>query len=165
MLSIFFAPHIIPRPQASQNTSKIKQDLTDRVIIPALNLEVPYASGDAKQLDNGAWYRFPERGAPDKDGNFILSGHRFVRDWTPQSTAKRSYFYFLDKAKVGDKVFVVYQKKLYEYKVTQTKRVTPFDVSIEATSKEPRLTLYTCTAGGSFDGRIVVIAKLISSNI
>lgn len=161
LLSLFFAPNLITtlKPHSQINIASLKNDHSDRLIIPSIKVEVPYSKGGAAVLNKGAWHRFPERGNPEKGGNFILSGHRFVRGWTPQSTAKRSYFFFLDKLKSGDKIYIMYHQQLYEYQVVKTYRVTPYSVEIEAPTKEAQLTLYTCTLGGSFDGRVVVVAK------
>ncbi len=60
---------------------------------------------------------------------------------------------------MGDDITVYWDKKDYRYKITEVKTVKPNETSIEAPSKEPKLTIYTCTLGGSADGRVVVIAK------
>lgn len=141
------------------NTADDATDNRDRIQIEKINLEVPFFTGSKDELDKGAWHRFPERGDPDKGGNFILSAHRFNIGTTPAETKLRSPFYNLDKLTVGDSMRVFFNGKWYDYKVTKIYSVKPNEVQIEAPSKEAKLTLYSCSLGGSADGRIVIEAK------
>ncbi len=142
------------------NTADDATDNRNRIQIEKINLEVPYFTGGAGELDKGAWHRFPERGNPEKGGNFILSAHRFNIGTTPAETKLRSPFYNLDKLKVDDAMRVYFDGKWYDYKVTKVYSVKPNEIQIEAPSKEAKLTLYSCSLGGSADGRIVIEAKL-----
>lgn len=125
------------------------------IIIPEIGVNVNIASGDQSMLKNGAWHRFPERGDPEKGGNFIVSGHRFIMGWTPTKTKQQSYFYNLDKLEVDDTILIDWNKTRYTYKITKKYTVKPQQVEIEAPSDEAKLTLYTCTLNGSNDGRVV----------
>jgi LPXTG-site transpeptidase (sortase) family protein len=140
------------------NTADDAQDSRNRIQIEKINLEVPFFTGGVGELEKGAWHRFPERGNPEKGGNFILSAHRFRIANNPALTKVRSPFYNLDKLQVGDTMRVFYDGQWYDYTVTKTYSVKPNEIQIEAPSKEAKLTLYSCSLGGSSDGRIVIEA-------
>lgn len=132
----------------------------DVVMIEKVGIKVPFAAGpDARVLDKGAWWRYPERGDPEKGGNFILSAHRFQLALTPWSTKNSSPFYHLDDVKEGDIIKVHYKGKWYSYETTKVYSVAPDAVKIEAPSEEAKLTLYSCSLRGEADGRVVVEAK------
>jgi sortase A len=132
-----------------------------RIIIPKIGVDIAFLTGnDSATLDQGAWWRYPERGDPVKGGNFILSAHRFKLGWTPAKTRAKSPFYNINKLVAGDKIYIDFKGQRYTYTVTRTYAVTPQTVSIEAPSDEPKLTLYSCTLKGALDGRDVIEAKL-----
>lgn len=132
----------------------------DQVIIPQLGIQEGVYEGGPEVLENGTWHRYPERGKPGV-GNFILSGHRFVMGNTPGETLRKSPFYNLGKMKVGDPLYIDWRGRRFVYKVKKTYQVKPNEVSIEAASKQHKLTLYTCTLSGSADGRLVIEAELV----
>lgn len=135
--------------------------LDNRIVIPKIGVNIAYGSDGIASLDRGAWWRYPERGNPEKGGNFIIAAHRFSIQPTPQGTVEKSPFYSIDKIAVGDKIIVDYDGKRYGYEVSQTFDVKPNQIEIEAPSTEAKLTLYSCELGGSDSGRIVVVAKLL----
>lgn len=135
----------------------------DYIQIQSINLEVPFFAGpDSRTLDKGAWWRFPDRGDPEKGGNFILSAHRFQLSLTPWSTKDSSPFYHLDKVKVGDTIKVHFHDKWYSYQATRLYSVPPDATQIEAPSTEAKMTLYSCSLRGQADGRYVVEAKPVN---
>lgn len=141
------------------NTADDKNDMRNRIQVEKMNIEVPYFKDNTPAtLERGIWWRFPDRGNPEKGGNFILSAHRFYLGKTPQGTKARSPFYKLDTLSDGDKIKVFYEGKWYEYEVTKKYAVKPNATEIEAESAEPKLTLYTCSLQGSTDGRVVIEA-------
>ena len=143
-----------------------KQELTeDRIYIPKLKLNLTYKAGDAKVLRDNIWHRFPERGDPEKGGNFILAGHRFEIGLTPGETKRRSPFYHIDALLQGDKIYADFGGHRYLYKVADRFKVKPTQTEIEASSIDPKMTLYTCTFQGSADGREVIIAHLVEKDI
>lgn len=142
------------------NTKDDASDSRNRVQIAKINLEVPFFEGGAEELEKGAWHRYPERGNPEKGGNFILSAHRFKIGLTPSQTKYNSPFYNIGVLNVGDPIRVFYNGKWYDYVITKKYSVKPTDVYIEGPSAEAKLTLYSCTLGGSTDGRDVIEAKL-----
>jgi sortase A len=136
-----------------------KQDTFDAVIIPSIGVNVEFRSGGENILNDYAWHRYPERGNPEIGGNFILSAHRFKIGLTPGETKRNSPFYNVDKLKNGDPIYVRWKNKMYKYKISKKYNVKPTQVEIEAPSEQPKLTLYTCSLGGSADGRVVLEAK------
>lgn len=137
----------------------------NRLYIPKLKLNLPYKSGDESVLDGSAWHRYPERGDPEKGGNFILAGHRLELGPTPGETSRRSPFYHIDNLIVGDEIYVDFNGIRYKYEVAERLRVQPSQVEIEAPSQQSKMTLYTCTLRGTADGREVIIARMMAQNV
>lgn len=130
------------------------------VKIEKINVLVPFNAGDnASVLEKGAWWRYPDRGNPEKGGNFILAAHRFRLGATPNKTKQLSPFYHIDEVQQDDVIDIFYNSKWYSYKVTKKFDVKPQDTDIEAPSDQAKLTLYTCSLKGSSDGRVVIIAE------
>lgn len=160
LLALVYSPAVIPyvakpidpKTLASPN---LKDNL---VIIPKIGVKIPYGEGE-KSLNDGAWWRYPERGNPLKGGNFILAAHRFTMWGTINETVRKSPFYNVDKLKIGDQVIIDYQGKRYLYSIDKIFNVKPDQIEIEAPSSTAKLTLYTCNLGGSADGRVVLTAK------
>ena len=145
----------------SQLISKTKDKITEnRLYIPKIDINLPYASGGAETMEHGAWWRKPENGNPKDGGNFVLSAHRFIMGLTPQQTLRKSPFYNIDKLMVGDEMVVDYNGARYIYAISEKRSVKPEAIEIEQRTDQPQLTLYSCTLGGANDGRDVLIAKL-----
>lgn len=142
--------------------SEIKEDkiTENRLYIPKIDINLPYAPGDETVMENGAWWRQPQNGNPESGGNFVLSAHRFIMGLTPQQTQRKSPFYNIDKMQVNDEFIVDYEGKRYTYVIREISKVKPDAIEIEKRTEEPRLTLYSCTLGGAADGREVFIATL-----
>ena len=130
----------------------------DRLYIPKIDINVPYATGGAETMERGAWWRQPENGNPVDGGNFVLSAHRFIMGLTPQQTIQKSPFYNIDKLRIGDEIIIDYHGKRYTYVISQLFDVKPDAVHIENRTNKPQLTLYSCTLGGAADGRTVFVA-------
>ena len=162
LLSLVTAPVLLPYVEKSQtiDLAAIESPNVDknRIIIPKIGVDIPYGEGEVA-LDHGAQWRYPERGNPEDGGNFIIAAHRFALAATPQATLVKSPFYHIDKLVVGDEIVADYNGKRYGYKVEKIYDVKPTQVEIEAPSDTAKLTLYTCTLGGSSDGRVVIEAS------
>jgi LPXTG-site transpeptidase (sortase) family protein len=124
----------------------------NRLIMPTALSDQQVYDGDVTALRNGVWHR-PNSSSPDKGGNTVMAAHRFTY------SNPRGAFYNLDKLRVGDDIGVVWDDQIYHYRVSETKVVGPNEVSIEAPTTEPQLTLYTCTPLTLPKDRLVVIAK------
>ncbi len=166
LLITILAPVIPPAPQSQAQVQKWlntpPKEQGNRLYIPLISLDVPIVEGTTSAaLEKGAWHRKPENGDPEKGGNFVLSGHRFVMSYTPGQTRQLSPFYHIDKLVPGDKIYVDFNNKQYTYQVTRKYTVDRMAIEIENRSTEPRLTLYSCDLQGEAAGRDVIEAAPI----
>lgn len=131
----------------------------NRVIIKKIGVDAPIVEGaeneSKKALSKGAW-RIPEASTPEKGSNTVISAHRYK--YLPPNNLT---FYLLDKLVAGDIVNVIWEGKLYNYKMTESKIVPPTEISILDPTAKPILTLFTCDPIWSEENRLVVIAELI----
>ena len=159
---VIIAPTINPTSNKTVKQLQSKAAITEnRLYIPKIDVNLPYATGSETVMEKGAWWRQPDNGNPADGGNFVLSAHRFIMGLTPQQTLRKSPFYNIDKLETGDELVVDYDGKRYTYEISKIFSVTPDAIEIENRTNEPQLTLYSCTLGGSADGREVVVAKPI----
>lgn len=161
VLSLTLAPTIAPviaRKPITVSALPTPTKTENRIIIPKLGINIPYAPGEAS-LDRGAQWRYPERGNPASGGNFIIAAHRFSIQPTPMGTIEKSPFYSIDKLEVGDKIIVDYEGVRYGYEIDKRFDATPSQTEIEAQSDIAKLTLYSCELSGSESGRIVITAS------
>lgn len=136
-------------PAASPPDEQVVQG--DKLFIPGLDMEETIRGGGIGALSKGVW-KLPHTSTPDKGGNTVLVGHRFTYK-------VQSVFYHLDKVKIDDPITLHWQGKVYEYKVSEIKVVPASEISVEDNTKEPQLTIYTCTPLWSVKNRLVLIAK------
>ncbi len=141
-------PAAAPEPTLNSDAAQPAQEL----LIPRIDLREEVHEGDIRALRKGIW-RIPHSSTPDKGGNTVLAGHRFTY-------SGEAVLYHLDKVKTGDHLALNWHGKVYEYEVFATKVVPPTEVSIEASTEEPQLTIYTCTLLTAKE-RVVVQARLL----
>ncbi len=129
------------------------------LIIPKIGVNIPIIeSADSKYgLNHGSW-RLPRSSTPEKNGNMILTGHRFK--YLPPSNLT---FYLLDKLEAGDIISVIWNNKTYYYRVKEKKIVKSDDLSILKQTKKPTLTIYTCDPIYSTKNRLVIVAEQITN--
>lgn len=153
----------LTNPSDNQTTRLIEssenQTRQAHLYIPKIDVNVPYSNIGVSALDDGAWWRQSENGNPRDGGNFVLSAHRFIMGLTPEQTWRKSPFYNIGKLELGDEIIVDYESERYTYIIDNIYSVAPTAIEIEAPTDDARLTLYSCTLGGSSDGRDVIIAK------
>ncbi len=142
-------------PDSSVSIGEEKKTL----MIPKIGLKEEIFEGDESALELGVWHKFPERSDPSIGGNFVLVGHRFNFGLTPGETKRKSPLYNVDQVEVGDSIIVEWNGKIYKYIVTAREQVTPNQIEVERNTRDSRLTIYTCTLGGRYDGREVIVAK------
>ena len=165
MIVLISAPTIAPKLAQPIDVSNLPPPAAqsehdqNRIIIPKIGVDIIYATDGKAALDRGALWNHPDRGNPEKGGNFIIAAHRFSIQPTPTETVKKSPFYNIDKVGVNDQIYIDYKSKRYLYIVKEIITVKPSQVEIEAPSYEPKLTLYSCELGGAEAGRIVLIAR------
>ncbi len=140
-------------PEEPDTISKIDRS-RNHLILPSLQLDEPIFDGvSALTVHKGIWRR-PATSTPDKGSNTVLVGHRFTYNGS-------AVFYNLDKLEVDEDVYMVYDKKIYHYKVRSSQIVTPTTVAIEAPTTGPQLTIYTCTPLVTAKNRLVYVASLV----
>ena len=125
------------------------------LVIPKIGVDAKIQEGKTDAtLNKGIWRR-PNGSNPDKGGNTVFAAHRYMY------TAGPNTFYSLDKLAVGDKIIVFWSGKEYDYQVNTTREVPPTATEIEHNTKDPIVTLYTCTPLFTSKNRLVVTATLI----
>ena len=111
---------------------------TNRLVIPAINLDVPLIESDINNytdftestfdadLENGV-VKYPTTPNPWEWGNAFFFGHTSQEYWkkNPYGTVFRN----IPQLKANDKIQVVREWVLYEYKVIKTVVVRPKDVN------------------------------------
>jgi LPXTG-site transpeptidase (sortase) family protein len=128
----------------------------DQLLIPRLEMQETVHGGGIGALKKGVW-RLPHTSTPDKGGNTVLVGHRFTYGGP-------AVFYHLNKVQKGDAVSLTWKGKQYNYRVTTIKVVPPTEVSVEANTKEPMLTIYTCTPLLTAKDRLVIQAEFVGES-
>jgi len=161
MVVISIAPALTPLPSSTTPVIVAPKSQENRLYIPKIGVDIALIQGEAEALEKGAWHRWPERGDPQKGGNFIISAHRFALGFTPGETIHKSPFYHIDKLHLGDRLYVDFKGQRYTYQISERFSVKPTQTSIEDPSDTPKLTLYSCTLRGERDGRDVLVAHLV----
>lgn len=112
----------------------------------ALSLGVVHAKGSAY---------------PNNGGNVFIFAHS--TDSSANVTRYNAIFYLLDKLEVGGQIYLVYNGKLYEYKVRGKKVINPDEIEYleNSNNKEKTLTLMTCWPAGTTLKRLLVIAQKV----
>ena len=147
--------------QATKDGKPINSDQTkpgNRLILPGIGADVQIIEGSNIYVigkNQGAW-RETRAANPTQDGNVVLAGHRFI-----YNVRNPGVFYNMPELDVGEKIFVRWDNKMYEYEIYNTRSVLPTQVDIrDPDPKVPRkLTLYTCWPLGSTSERFVIEAK------
>ena len=120
--------------------------------VPRLHLRLRIYA--AAELDRGpAWW--PVTGRPGGGDTVAIAGHR---------TTHTHPFYFLDRLRRGDRVYVRYEQATHAYRVTDTRVVPSSDLHIADAVGHERLLLSACTPRGSAAFRLVVEARLASAS-
>lgn len=138
----------------------MKEEYTEKnwIIIPKMKIFEEIFEGGEEALSKGVYHKFAEMGNPEKVGNFLLTAHRQEFGLTFDSVRRRSPFYNIDLLEVNDKIKIIWNQVEYIYVIQRIYTVEPEQTEIEDQTDDSRLTMYTCTLGGSDDGRIVVEA-------
>lgn len=151
---------------AKSDNAPIVNGLSDNHIkIEAIKIDAPIIwgvkndeSSVRQALQNGA-IQIAGTALPGQNGNIFITGHSSDLLW-----AKGNYktvFALLNKLVVGDLIQLKYHDTEYSYKVSEIKVVQPTDASVLDQTKDPILTLATCTPIGTTLRRLIVVAKQI----
>lgn len=130
----------------------------NRLVIPALQLDQEIYEGRySNTLSKGLWRR-PHTSTPDQGGNTVIAGHRFMH-------SKPGVLFHLDKLKEGERFSLYWQGKEHLYQVSSVKIVSPLALEVEHQTKEPLLTIYTCTPLWTAKQRLVIQATPLEEAI
>lgn len=103
----------------------------------------------AAQLSSGpAWW--PVTGRPGGGDTVAIAGHR---------TTHTHPFYYLDRMRLGDRIYVTYHGHAYRYRVVGSSVIPATDEHIADAVGHERLLLSACTPRGSAAFRLVVDAR------
>ncbi len=146
---------VTTKTTANQPAPAVSVPDADTIVLPSLRQqETIYEGPTANTLNLGFW-RIPSTSTPDKGSNTVIAAHRFTyRPGLPT-------LYNADKVRTGDEIIVYWKRVKYDYRVTQTLIVPPTQVSIQNPSKQPMITLYTCTPLWTNKSRLVIQADLV----
>ena len=141
-----------PEPKISP-----KNNIQNRIIIKKIGVDAPIVeSADEKYgLNHGAWH-IPNTGNPIKQGNMVITGHRFK--YLPPNNLT---FFLIDKISAGDLIEIRWAGKSYNYEATGSKIVPATETSILNPTEIPILTIFSCDPIYSTENRLVVTAKPI----
>lgn len=153
----------LPTDQPSVMTNKNLGDFY--LLMPKIDVEVPVVA-DVDGADKNAYFKALEGGVaqmkstakPGEGSNIFIFGHSSFYATSPGNF--KEVFKNLNQLKNGDEITIGYNKKKYQYIVTETKTVDPNDISITSHSEQEQLTLMTCWPPGTIEKRYVVIAEL-----
>ncbi len=122
-----------------------------RIVIPDINLDWPVVEGDSwEELKQGVGHRVGSVN-PGERGNLVLSGHNDVYG---------EPFRDLEKMQVGQPVMVYAGASTFRYIIKAKRVVAPTDISVLQSSRNPVITLITCTPYRVDTQRLVLIGEL-----
>ncbi len=123
-----------------------------RLVISKLNLDWPIVEGDDwEALKRGVGHHIGSAN-PGERGNLVLSGHDDVFG---------EVFKDLDQLATDDLVVVYAGGHAFHYAVRARRVVAPTELSVLEQTREPVVTLITCTPYRIDTQRLVVIAQLV----
>ena len=154
------------RPTTYENRISIPAiNIDSRIVEPTLGVEA-LLSSDWNELEDQirssllqGIVHYPGTADPGEEGNAFLTGHSSNVFWEP--SPYNTVFALLPRIAEGDEIYITYDQTEFHYIVTQTKEVSPKDVSILEQTEGPTLTLMTCTPVGTTLKRFVVTAELV----
>ncbi len=129
-------------------------DLKMIIEIPEINVNAAVVNGTTpKYLKEGPGLYEISPLPDNQDANVLIAAHR---------TTYGAWFRNVDKLKVGDDIFVRFDKKVYNYKVEKVFAIAKNDWTVTESQGYSALTLTSCHPPGSSKQRIVVRARLDS---
>jgi sortase A len=144
-------------PASSESGDVAIGDGIARIIIPlidddAIVVEL-WGLDDSENLKRGPGH-VPGTAYPGQPGNMVISGHR---------TTYGAPFRRIEELKPGSEIILVTAENRYTYEAYEQRIVAPTDLTVLEQGSDPRLTLTACHPWYSAVQRIVVMAKLVSS--
>jgi LPXTG-site transpeptidase (sortase) family protein len=137
---------LLPEPRRATTTRPAAKAGPATISIPRLHLKSRIYP--ALELNSGpAWW--PVTGRPGRGDTVAIAGHR---------TTHTHPFYYLDRLRPGDAIYVVFRGQAYRYRVTTTRVIPATDEHMADAVGHERLLLTACTPRGSAAFRLVVQA-------
>ncbi len=134
------------------------------LVIPAIGVNVavipqidPFDSREYQPALSKGVAHVKDTALPHQGSNTVIFAHS--SDSFYNANRYNAVFYLMNKLEQGDKLYLAYQDKLYEYEVRQKAIVAPEEINYMSSSEEPRLTLITCWPPGTTLRRMVVVAE------
>ena len=147
LVSFTSLPGLLPLRQPSVTRKPVVEPGPARISIPRLHLKTRVFS--PADLDSGpAWW--PVTGRPGDGDTVAVAGHR---------TTHTHPFYYLDRLRVGDPIYITYHGRAYRYRVARSRVIPATDMHIADAVGHERLLLSACTPRGSAAFRLVVEAR------
>lgn len=126
-----------------------------RIQIPSIRVDAPVVQGDGwEQLKKGV-AQHAGTANPGQKGNIVLSAHNDIFG---------EIFRDLDRLKPGDQIILYTNQRSYTYLVADNQIVEPTQVDVMGPTSQPAVTLISCYPYMKDDQRIVVTARIESSN-
>ncbi|MGB8648819.1 MAG: sortase [Anaerolineae bacterium] len=123
-----------------------------RIVIKKLGIDWPIVEGDSwDELQRGVGHHVGSAN-PGERGNMVLSGHDDVFG---------EVFREIDQLKNGDEIVVYSGGHAFRYAVRAQRVVSPSELSVLTPTREPIVTLITCTPYRVDSMRLVVIGQLV----
>ena len=144
-------------PAPSESGTVAVGDGIARIIAPRIGLDAIvvelWGLDDEQNLKRGPGH-LPETAYPGQEGNCVISGHR---------TTYGAPFRHIEQLTEGEEITLLTADNRYVYEVYEQRIVLPTDLTVLEQEGEPKLTLTACHPWYSAAQRIVVIARLVSS--
>ena len=135
----------------------------NRIVINKININVPIVWNVPEKdfiasLKNGVAH-YQGTAKPGDKGNIFIAGHSSNYWW--EQGPYSAIFSMINKLDLGDEVIITYNNKAYYYRVQEKFTVKPSQVEVMMPTKEPTLTLMTCTPIGTSLNRLIVRAHQV----
>ena len=171
---VLIAPFIQPSLTVSAtpiivDPSSVTASSTPQVIIPKINVDIPVDFSETStneavienDLENGVVH-YPTTVLPGQDGNTAYFGHSSNNIFNPGKY--KFAFVLLHTLVPGDTFYLVYNGKVYIYKVFERQIVSPNDVGVlsNVPNHLATATLITCDPPGTSINRLIVVGDQIS---
>jgi LPXTG-site transpeptidase (sortase) family protein len=155
-------PSVTPSPSATPSPAPTEDPslrLPIRMVVPKLKLDIRVREVELQLAADQAQWEVADYMAghhtgtanPGEMGNVVIAGHRDIRG---------KVFYYLDKLKEGDEIFLYTGLGVYRYIVRGSTQVAPTRTDVMNPTDDARLTLITCTPIGLATKRLIVVADL-----
>jgi len=166
LLVIFIYFPILSLYLIPQKKMTVKTTTEFTITIPSINAQAKVIS-NVSPWDQAEYRSALEKGVahakgsylPNQKGTVFLFAHSSDTPW--HMTRTNTPFVKLSQIKMGEKIFLSKDGKLYSYKVVKKITVSPSDVSFLEDLSPEQLLLQTCTPPGTALKRLIVFAEKI----